>query len=368
MKFKKNYAVAACLGLTVAGSVHAQTAVQLPAGVNVNVYGVLNLNMSNYKPGDVIGGSSAWSFNDGTVNGNYGSRLGFKATKEIRGGLKVSALMEAGFGIDTGNHFQGGRLFGRQAYLSVASPRFGEIRAGRQYNPSDLIKGTIAQPVFGLAGDPGHPVTTAGGSVPQWVDPGRLDNIVQYLSPKFGGFDFAVLGAPSERVNDQYQAVRLNYGFGPLTTAIAHEWNKDRVTRSATNKVTSLAAAYKFSSFKLTGGLQRAKDLTTNPGNVGDVRNLRIVGPTTFVVSKIDVYTAGVAVPMGEALTTAVAYVHSKYSNGTNKLTLGKVALSATYDLDKDVSLYASTSIATGDLKEYIQEKRLIQFGINYIF
>ncbi|RJG03254.1 porin [Noviherbaspirillum sedimenti] len=367
MNYKEKCAAIACLGFTLAGSAHAQTNVQMPAGANLQIYGALNLNMSNYKPGDVIGGGSSWSLTDGTVNGNYGSRLGFKLTKELRGGLKATGLMEAGYAVDTGSSLQGGRLFGRQVYLSLASAQFGEIRAGRQYNPSNELK-SLAQPLPGMAGDPGSSVTTAAGTLPQWVNPGRLDNLVQYLSPKFGGFNFVLLGAPGERVNDQYQGVRLNYVEGPLRASIAHEWNKDRVTRDATNKVTSLAAAYNFSDFKITGGLQRARDLTTSPGNVGAFSNLRVAGPTTFVVNKIDAYTAGVAVPMGGALTTAVNYVHTKYANAGNKLTLGKVALSANYDVDKDLSFYSSISVATGDLKEYIREKRLIQFGVNLFF
>lgn len=305
---------------------------------------------------------------DGTVNGQYGSRWGIRTTEDLGGGLKLQTVLESGFGVDTGASFQGGRLFGRQAYVSLNSSDYGVLRVGRQYTPTDGINGAISAPLNGLAMNPSLPVNYTTGSLPQWVTPGRLDNIVQYISPKFGGFDFALLGAPGEVANDSYYAVRVSYVNGKWISSAAYEWNKDKVTGSATNKLASAAAAYDFGPVKLTGGIQRASDLTLSPGNSGGLSNLTVTGPVTFVANKVETYSVGFAVPVNAQLTAGMNYYRSKYSGAGQSLNLGKVGLGAKYKLSKRTELYTSLTSATGDLKEYIQEKRVIQFGINTIF
>ena len=117
MNYIKKQIIVACLGLSLAGVVYAQT--------NVQVYGLLNVNMSGFKPGSARGGNTLWKLTDGTVNGPAGSRVGFRAVEDLGDGLKIMALMESGFGVDTGTSFQGGRLFGRQVFVSLASPKYG---------------------------------------------------------------------------------------------------------------------------------------------------------------------------------------------------------------------------------------------------
>ncbi|XQU70534.1 porin [Cupriavidus sp. H18C1] len=60
------------------------------------------------------------------------SRWGIRGTEDLGGGLKGLFVLESGFGPDTGNANQGGRLFGRQAWVGVSGP-WGQISLGRQY-------------------------------------------------------------------------------------------------------------------------------------------------------------------------------------------------------------------------------------------
>lgn len=361
MNYIKKQITVACLGLSLAGVVYAQT--------NVQVYGLLNVNMSGFKAGSARGGNTLWKLTDGTINGPAGSRVGFRAVEDLGDGLKIMALMESGFGVDTGASFQGGRLFGRQAFVSLASATYGELRIGRQYTPSGLVNGMVGNPILGLAMNATLPVSNNTGLLPQWFDIGRMDNIVQYLSPKFGGFNVALLAAPGEGVNDRYQAVHFNYVQGPFRSALAYESNKDRLTGENTNKLTSLAASYNFGPFKVAGGMQQAKDVTTNTGNVGGLTNLRVTGATTsFVAKEITTYTGGVAIPVGTALTTAVNYTRTKYSGQGESLTLGKIGVGAIYDLSKRTNLYGGFTVATGDLKDHILEGKVFQVGISTSF
>jgi predicted porin len=69
-------------------------------------------------------------------------------------------------------------------------------------------------------------------------------------------------------------------------------------------------------------------------------------------------------------MTLGAAYTRVRYSNvhDTLSATLGKVAVGATYGLSKLTTLYAAASVANGDLKDSIQEKRAVQIGLRKAF
>lgn len=366
MNYKQKCAMAAGFGLVVAGTASAQTS---GSPANVTVYGLLSANMSAFTAGRARGGNTTWKMTDGTVNGPAGSRLGFRSTEDLGNGFKVMALLESGFAVDTGGSLQGGRLFGRQAFISVSSRDYGEVRFGRQYTPSGLVNGVVANPILGLAMNPTLPVSNNTGFLPQWFDVGRLDNVAQYLSPTIAGFALNVLAAPGEGVNDRYHAAQLNYVAGPFRAAAAYETNKDRRTGDYTNKLSMIAASYNFGPFKVSGGAQRADKVTTSPGNVGGLTNLTVTGNKgTFVADEIRTYTGGIAVPVGNALTTAVNYTRTKYLGPGSSQTLGKIGVGAIYDLSKRTNLYTSYTVATGDVKDFILEKKVFQLGISTAF
>lgn len=366
MNYKQKCAMAAGFGLVVAGTASAQTT-SSPA--NVTVYGLLSVNMSHFTPGRARAASTVWKMTDGTINGPAGSRIGFRAIEDLGDGIKVMALLEGGFGVDSGNSLQGGRLFGRQSFISLSSTNYGEVRFGRQYTPSGLVNGVVANPILGLAMNPTLPVSNNTGFLPQWFDVGRLDNVAQYLSPTIGGFSLNVLAAPGEGVNDRYMAAQLNYVSGPFRTAAAYEANKDRLTGDITNKLSMIAASYNFGPLKVSGGAQRGEKLTTSPGNVGGLTNLRVTGRKgTFVADEVRTYTGGIAVPVGNALTTAINYTRTEYLAPGNSQTLGKIGVGAIYDLSKRTNLYTSYTVATGDVKDFILEKKVFQLGISTAF
>src|ERR1700740_578599 len=60
-------------------------------------------------------------------------RLGFKGGEDLGGGPSAIFVLENGFSLTTGALGQGGRMFGRQAYVGFANPTFGTLTLGRQY-------------------------------------------------------------------------------------------------------------------------------------------------------------------------------------------------------------------------------------------
>lgn len=61
---------------------------------------------------------------------NSGPRLGLRGTEDLGNGLKVSFKLENGFYVDDGSFKTGGRLFDREASLSVHGD-FGTLSMGR---------------------------------------------------------------------------------------------------------------------------------------------------------------------------------------------------------------------------------------------
>ena len=67
------------------------------------------------------------------ITGSVPSRIGFRGTEDLGNGLKASFVLESGIALDSGALNYGGRLFGRQANLSLSS-EYGTLTLGRQYN------------------------------------------------------------------------------------------------------------------------------------------------------------------------------------------------------------------------------------------
>jgi len=90
---------------------------------SVTIYGVVDTGLVWENAG------SGKSFRIDSGN-QSGSRVGFKGTEDLGGGLKANFVLEAGFQNDTGAQATAGVLFNRQSYVSLAGD-FGEVKMGR---------------------------------------------------------------------------------------------------------------------------------------------------------------------------------------------------------------------------------------------
>lgn len=169
-----------------------------------------------------------------------GSRLGFRGKEDLGGGLSANFLLENGFNSDNGTLGQGGLLFGRQMYVGL-SGNFGAVRMGRQYSPYYLALRDIADPfAAGLAGRAGNVMATNT----------RVNNMINYQTPKFGGF-FADLAYGLGEIAGDAQKSRtigaaIGYEQGPAAIKLAHH-QLNNATATDRTKNTLLAARYKFS-------------------------------------------------------------------------------------------------------------------------
>lgn len=337
---------------------------------NVTLFGLVDLNLSRYSPGSRSSGAGLTAMNDGHTNGLNGSRWGIRANEDLGGGLKAAVVIESGVLADTGNLGQGGRGFGRQAFIGLGTAAMGKVRLGRQYILSDSVVGQGNPFGNALVNNPTTGVTNVGRALPMWLNAPRADNTIQYQTPSWGGMTLAGQWAPGENTADRFHGARITYAGGGSFVGVAYEWNKARIGGADTNKSLTVTANHNFGAVKLLGGFQRNRDLALNSGNgaaVG-VSNLVVTGPRTFTMDRLDGYTLGVEVPVG--LTTLGAnYTRMKYANAAGAgASLGKAALGARYALSKNTFLYAGASLATGELKEYISQKRVLQAGLRMAF
>src|ERR1700754_2102628 len=112
---------------TMSGVSHAQSSVTLYGLIDEGFEAASNTAI----PGSHSGGRL---FRLDSTFGLNSSRWGLRGTEDLGGGLHATFLLESGFELNNGRLQQGGAEFGRQAYVGLASDRFGAVTLGRQYD------------------------------------------------------------------------------------------------------------------------------------------------------------------------------------------------------------------------------------------
>jgi predicted porin len=146
---------------------------------SVTLYGLIDEGIDYTNN---VRGHSVYEMTSGYAQG---SRWGLKGAEDLGGGNSAVFQIESGFNAGSGALAQGGRGFGRQAFVGLANERYGTLTLGRQY---DSVVDYLAQ-------------TTANGSWGGYLlshpydndntdNTFRLNNTLKYASPTFGGFSF----------------------------------------------------------------------------------------------------------------------------------------------------------------------------------
>jgi len=98
------------------------------AQTSVTLYGVIDEGI-NYT--NNVGRGHVYELASGDAQG---SRWGLKGAEELGGGLKAIFQLENGFDVSSGRFNQGGRMFGRQAFVGLSADSYGTLTFGRQYD------------------------------------------------------------------------------------------------------------------------------------------------------------------------------------------------------------------------------------------
>lgn len=126
---------------------------------------------------------------------NQNSRWGLKTQEDLGGGIHAVAKLESGFDVTNGQLMQGGRMFGRQAYVGLGNDRSGTVTMGRQYDVLfDYLASMAADTTNGQAVHIGDADNLAGS----W----RANNSVKYVSPTISGVNASLMYAFSNTAGE----------------------------------------------------------------------------------------------------------------------------------------------------------------------
>lgn len=145
---------------------------------NVTIYGLVDTGLAHMTNVNAAGDSVTRM---PSLTGSFPSRIGFRGTEDLGGGLSAIFTLESGLALDTGSMGQGNRLFGRQASVGLKGA-FGTVTFGRQVNMTYIA---------GLKSDVMGPNLFAIGSIDPYLPNARSDNAIGY----FGNFNNFVIGA-----------------------------------------------------------------------------------------------------------------------------------------------------------------------------
>lgn len=292
-----------------------------------------------------------------------------KGTEDLGNGLKVGFVLENSFNSDDGTLGHDGRLFGRQATVSLMGD-FGTLAMGRM---GGVGSGAGTFNLFTATAD-----AFDGGNVDVMglITTDRYDNMITYQTPKFAGvqgtFQYSFKGNNVEdedavtdkyydpstgregsAATDRYASVGLTGDFGALQTVLTYEYlnyasnnGKGAGNKDAENgQLISLGGNYDCGFAKTFIAAQYFKDMK-------DTKD--ILDATKAGYTKGYAVAVGTIVPVAAGdLTAAVYYNDYEAEYGTAAKAAedgdGKyygLTVKYEYPLSKRTSIYTGAGVA----------------------
>lgn len=299
---KKSLLALAMLG-AFAGAASAQT--------NVTIYGIVDAAIEWNNPSGA--NNTTWSMTDGNSNFNKnGSRLGFKGSEDLGGGLSAIFQLENGFNVDSG--VQAGALFGRQAFVGLKG-NFGTVKLGRQYNPMFGALDTIDPFNVGFTGDMSRVFNPNGA---------RTNNTINYSYSNAGlsaEVAYALGEAPGNFGAGRQWGLGLGYANGPLNVQFAYTNDHGTVATPAETKTLLVGGVYDLGVAKVHAGFQTDKNDVAGGNND---RN----------------WMLGVSAPVGAGQVLA-SYVRGDDRTATNA-DVDQLGVGYVHNLSKRTNVYTS--------------------------
>lgn len=338
----------------------ATSAINVAAQDSVTLYGVIDVGVGG---GKMAGRHSSLGMVSGT---HYGSRWGLRGHEDLGNGIALNFQLESGFSVATGDKLQGGRLFGRAAWVGISGD-FGEFRAGRQNAPAadyfafiDPFEGGFNQAA--LASSFNASATN------------RANNMISYISPQWQGLQ-GVLGysfnrdggAAGSDLSDRLLSLALTYDRSPFKLGATYEaawlgrdtpWGQRMRALDPQGKLrdpynVQLGGLYDFGSVRASAAWSYMKHGYTNP-DMGDDFGLP-GGPTfgtvrDFPGSHVNSWMVGLWVDVAPATTVVGSWQMSDPSKhmfaGTRSHKQYIYSVGALHDLSPRTGLYAYYSYA----------------------
>lgn len=300
---------------------------------SVTIYGSLDqyFNYMHSSGGRTIKGTEEGA--------NLRSRLGFRVSEDLGDGLTARVVLESGINSKTGTSADSTRFFDRQAFVALGSPRWGEVRLGRQ-NGSIFFKGDFID----------YGSRTLGSMVNNFGVPSRFDNDLAYVSPRIGGVQVDAHVALAEKTDGALsQAVyqgSIDYVTGPYRVGYAGLRGKapSGAAQGADVFYDNLYANYDYGKGKVYLAYVRSNNSTSNAngnnaasilGNVGGV----VAGTNADVNRSYDIWQISADYKVSPLLRVGAlwGWIHDNSGSGRNA---SGGSLGAYYSLSKQTTLF----------------------------
>jgi predicted porin len=303
---KKHLIAAAVAAAVVAPAAMAQS--------SVTIYGGVDSGIQIFDPKS---GSSATSSAEGRI---YSSRLGFRGTEDLGGGLTAGFILESRLGASSGTlGTAADGVFNREMSVSL-SGGFGSIAFGRL----DLSAAEGVDTFTSQMGNLGFTNNT-------FELAGDVANSFRYSAPSLGG-------------------VNIQVGYSPNAAANA-------TAKPAEGEITSFSATYAAGKLGLAAGYTR-QDLAAGDTKVttvgarydfGVARVGLFYGNHDAAATEVDLIIASAVVPLGNGLALHGSYRNSDIKGGGVEAT--DINLGVSKALSKRTTVYgivSNTSLDNG--------------------
>lgn len=308
------------------------------ANADVSIYGKAHISIDSLDNGD-----DSFIY----VSSNS-SRIGFKATEDIDGGLKVGFLAEQTITMDGA----GASVFDRETYVSLGGG-FGNFAVGKidtamktlgrkidffgdQIGDSrNLIQQSVS--LTSVFGSQAACITATGftaavcnaKSVGYDARPG---NMITYTTPDMGGISATIAYMPEDGTKDASGFdLAGNYTGGPLFVGLAYESHGKGMNGGGDEETgLRLGASFTQGDMKVAGMFQSSSDI----GGLKDA-NTTILG-------------VGASYKLGAGLVKGQLYKADKYKD-TSKTGATMIALGYDYSLSKNTTVYAAYAVTNND-------------------
>lgn len=298
--------------LAVSGAAMAQS--------SVTVYGVADVYVAKVK------GQSAAAGSGGLAT----SRLGFKGSEDLGGGLAATFNFEQK--LNLGNGATNAKTFDRQANVGLKGG-FGTLKIGRNWDAMDDIFD---------ASNSGFDSALSANAI--WLNSyvGAADAQLYYATPDFGGFTAAVStqlsgNAPTGKLT----AFNVAYAKGPVAVNLGYE------KVNGGQKGTMLNGSYDLGAAKLLASYYTTKD---TDGKVG---------------AKVNSYQLGVDVPLGSAVVLSAGYASSKPNGGDADSGFG---VAVGYNLSKRTTVYGGVRAESRKASNGQKDGDIYAVGLKHSF
>jgi predicted porin len=292
----------------------ALLAVPTLSAAELNIYGLAHLSLDHLDNG-VDSGSN--------VSSNA-SRLGFRASTQLEGGLEAFVQLEQTIRIDEG----AGSFADRDSFVGLRGD-FGTVKIGQFDTPLKVIRGKVDQ--FGdRVGDIRNVSRVSGGAIGNLFDE-RFKNGVAYQSPTFNNLTFAFHYTPHNSTGTTVDNLRESYSsslsYEQKNLYLAAAYERFEGADGLEPQAIRLGAYYDVTAaLRLTTLWQSAKDI---PG--GD----------------FNVYGVGASYKTGNYVWRTQVYQTSDNDTADSGATLFAVGIDRNYG--RDLILYAVYGITNND-------------------